>query len=220
MRIFTLRSILPLVIFIAIIFLLYRGLSINTENAAGNNVLDILEDKVLDSEMGDKVADKVSNAISKKIALLDSDNNIASETLKRRNFQLKSLNEPDKTLTQELFLGKITILNVFASWCGPCRLEQDFLVKIAKETSALSWVGLNINDHSDEAKRMLQIYGNPYQEIIYDPEGRLAINYGIRGTPALLILDKNAKVRYRHYGPINTAIWEQEILPIIKELQN
>lgn len=149
---------------------------------------------------------------------------ISSKTAKqtRRDFRLKSLIQPEKELTPALFNGKITILNVWASWCGACRVEQDILLNLSKQSgmgSSLSWVGLNINDSIEEAQRMLEIYGNPYQEIIYDPEGRLAINFGIRGTPAFLILDQKGEVQYRHYGLINSTLWKEEILPVIQNLQ-
>lgn len=190
----TLRYILPLLIFIALIIFLCKGLYTN-KSAENENLAD---------------------AFAQKISSISPSN---SAEKSRRDFSLKSLLEPNKTLTQDIFKGKVSILNVWASWCGPCRAEQETLVTLSKQTASTFWVGLNINDTMEEAQRVLQIYGNPYQDIIFDPQGRLAINLGIRGTPALLVLDKNGSVQYRHYGPVNQLIWEQEILPLIKSLE-
>lgn len=185
----SLRYILPLIIFIALAILLSQGFS--------------------KDEGSNKPMEQMVSATT-----LDS-------TIKqtRKNFRLKSLTEPGRELTQDIFKGKVTILTVWASWCAACRVEQDKLLNLSKQLVGVSWVGLNINDSLDDAQRMLQIYGNPYQEIIYDPEGRLAIDLGIRGTPALLVLDKNGGIYYRHYGSLNTIIWQEEILPLIKSLE-
>lgn len=199
----TFRYILPLLIFMLLAILLGKSLgkgllTSNSAVSASNSGLDIAANSAVNPHEAEEKRGEY-----------------------RRNFRLQSLMDPNKVLTQDMFKGKVTLLNVWASWCGPCRAGQETLVALSKQSQpgTIFWAGLNINDTVDEAQRVLQIYGNPYQDIIYDPKGRLAVNLGIRGTPALLILDKQAGIRYRHYGPLTLSIWEEEILPLIKDLQ-
>jgi len=203
----TFRYILPLLVFIALIFLLGKGLLTTSLDKSGSSQRVVSEPESLPIFTSTSIPN--DNAAEK------------NKGEYRRSFRLQSLMEPSKVLTQDIFKDKVTLLNVWASWCGPCRAGQETLVALSKhpQSGSIFWAGLNINDTLDEAQRMLQIYGNPYQDVIYDPKGRLAVNLGIRGTPALLILDKKGSIRYRHYGPINISIWEEEILPLIKELQ-
>lgn len=133
-------------------------------------------------------------------------------------FELPTVTDPNKKVTQAIFQGHVTVLNTWASWCGACREEQDLLLSLSKEPG-IYWVGLNLGDNLIEAQRMLQLYGNPYHETIFDPELELAGSLKSRGTPEFFILDKKGVIVYRHSGMINETIWREELLPVIKNLQ-
>jgi cytochrome c biogenesis protein CcmG/thiol:disulfide interchange protein DsbE len=132
-------------------------------------------------------------------------------------FRLTSLNQPEKEMTEQIFKNKIVVLNVWASWCSSCRAEHATLLSIV-ENKQVNLIGLNFHDTLEEAKEFLKTYGNPYQEILFDKEGRLAVKLGVRGTPETYVIDKQGKVQYRHSGPLTEIVWQEEILPIVRKL--
>jgi len=113
--------------------------------------------------------------------------------------------------------GKVALLNVWASWCPPCRIEQPILMNIA--ASGVPIYGVNYKDKPEDAKRFLTSLGNPFIAIGADKNGKLAIDLGVYGYPETFIVDANGIIRYRHAGPINKPDWEQTLLPIVKKLQ-
>jgi len=134
-------------------------------------------------------------------------------------FHLSSLNQNSAPLTQQLFNGKISLLNVWASWCDACRAEHTMLMQIAQHPH-LHVYGLNYKDQRFPAQKFLQILGNPFQHIIYDPNGQLAINLGVYGTPETFLIDQQGIIRYKYIGVITSQVWQQELLPQIVRLQN
>jgi cytochrome c biogenesis protein CcmG/thiol:disulfide interchange protein DsbE len=113
--------------------------------------------------------------------------------------------------------GKVALVNVWASWCPPCRIEQPILMGIA--ASGIPIYGVNYKDKPEDAKRFLAQLGNPFVAIGADKDGKLAIDLGVYGYPETFIVDANGIIRYRHAGPINKPDWEQTLLPIVKKLQ-
>lgn len=122
------------------------------------------------------------------------------------------------SVTEKVFLGHVTLLNVFASWCGYCRVELPILVDIAK-SNTVRMIGLDYKDDPKKAKAMLSKYGNPYSIVLSDPDGKLAINFGIYGTPETFVVDKKGMIRYRHVGPISPDVWQVKLLPLIETLK-
>ena len=122
------------------------------------------------------------------------------------------------SVTEEVLLENVTLLNVFASWCGYCRVELPILVDIAK-SNTVQMIGLDYKDDPEKAKTMLSKYGNPYSIILPDPSGKLAINFGIYGTPETFVIDKKGMIRYRHVGPISPHVWQVKLLPLIETLK-
>ncbi|QRM35231.1 DsbE family thiol:disulfide interchange protein [Microvirga sp. VF16] len=97
--------------------------------------------------------------------------------------------------------GRVTVVNVWASWCVPCRQEHPVLMELAKE-SGLKVAGINYKDNPDNARRFLGMLGNPYAAVGVDQDGRTAINWGVYGVPETFVVGSDGVIRYRHVGPI------------------
>jgi len=134
-------------------------------------------------------------------------------------FELSRLYEPEQKFSDKEFIGKVSILNVWASWCAACRQEHPFLMKLAKEKT-ITIYGLNYKDARDDAKRWLRQYGgNPYNLIGYDNSGRAGMDWGVYGVPETFIMDKKGIVRYKHVGPLHPQVWQEQLLPLIQKLR-
>ena len=127
---------------------------------------------------------------------------------------LEGANVP--ALTDAAVTGKLTLVNVFASWCVPCRQEHPMLKELAKD-NRLNVVGINYKDKSDNAIRFLGELGNPYAAIGIDPNGKAAIDWGVYGIPETYLVDKNGTIVYKKVGPIDVATYEREIIPAIEK---
>lgn len=110
----------------------------------------------------------------------------------------------------------IIIVNFFASWCGPCRVEHPSLEQLGK-MDGVKLYGIAYKDRPQNSLSFLKSLGNPYSKIGADLKGRNAINWGVTGTPETFVL-KNGIIRYQHIGPIHDIQMTEEILPILKEL--
>jgi len=133
------------------------------------------------------------------------------------SFQLPLLNAPDTTFSQKDMLGKVWIMNVWASWCPPCLVEHPVVTRIARSGLA-PVVGLNYKDTRDEALPWLRRNGNPYQLIVFDDAGRIGIDYGVYGVPETYVIDQKGVIRYKHIGPLTPEVAQKKLLPLIQEL--
>lgn len=100
------------------------------------------------------------------------------------------------------FIGKITVLNVFASWCVPCRDEHPVLLELAKDTR-FQLVGMNYKDKPQHAAAFLTELGNPYAKIGSDLSGRAGINWGVYGVPETYLIGRDGSIRYKQVGPLD-----------------
>lgn len=124
-------------------------------------------------------------------------------------------------LTNEAFAndtGEITLLNVWASWCGPCRVEHPQIEALALE-SGVNVVGLNYKDKPAAATAFLAQLGNPYVALGADPTGGTAIDYGVYGVPETFLIDGDGVIRAKYIGPITEAVFKKEVLPDIAALK-
>jgi cytochrome c biogenesis protein CcmG, thiol:disulfide interchange protein DsbE len=110
--------------------------------------------------------------------------------------------------------GQVTVVNVFASWCGPCRLEHPQLIELAKD-DRIRLVGINYKDVTANAVGFLDELGNPYAAIGVDSNGRAAIDWGVYGVPETFIVDADGIIRHKQIGPIDEAVLQSTILPAI-----
>jgi cytochrome c biogenesis protein CcmG/thiol:disulfide interchange protein DsbE len=114
------------------------------------------------------------------------------------------------------FAGKVTVLNVFASWCAPCREEHPVLLALSRDKSYVM-AGLNYKDKPQNALRFLGDLGNPYQAVGVDGAGRTAIDWGVYGVPETFVIGKDGKIAYKHVGPLTAQSAQALLLPEIQK---
>ena len=111
------------------------------------------------------------------------------------------------------FGGRVTLVNVFASWCVPCRVEHPILMRLARE--GIPIYGVSYKDKADDANRFLGNFGNPYSRVGADVTGRVAIEWGVYGVPETFVVDADKRIRYRHVGPIMQRDLHDVIRPLL-----
>jgi len=130
-------------------------------------------------------------------------------------FEAKDFNSNVYLNSEKIFDKNIFyIVNIWASWCVPCRTEHPLLMELSKNQS-VKLIGLNYKDNQINAKNFINKFGNPYSQILIDNDGTLSIELGAYGVPETFIINKNKKIIKRFIGPINKKIVE-EIKLIIK----
>lgn len=129
-------------------------------------------------------------------------------------FEYPSLDNEDIKLNNKEFIGKISLLNVWATWCPNCLLEHEMMTKIAN-SNLVKVYGLNYKDSQQDAKAWLMQHGNPYTNIIFDPEGKLGIDLGVYGAPETFLIDAKGIIRHKYVGPMTMEVWQQEFVPVI-----
>ncbi len=132
------------------------------------------------------------------------------------DFKLSGLSKESPLVFSDDLLGEPFIINVFASWCGPCLDEHPILIELA-DTKAIHVFGLNYKDNSSNALNWLEKHGNPYQSIGVDPKGVVAIDFGVYGVPETFLIDSDGFIRFKHVGPLNRETIN-EIFKILEEL--
>jgi len=133
-------------------------------------------------------------------------------------FSLPQLHQPQQQLAPGDMQGQVWLLNVWASWCAPCREEHPLLVTAARERQ-VPIVGLNYKDDPRNAQEWLRKLGDPYVGIGVDASGRVGIDYGVYGVPETFVIDKAGVVRFKHIGPMTSEVWTRDVLPLVKRLQ-
>jgi len=134
------------------------------------------------------------------------------------HFRLPLLHEPDKTFSEKDMLGKVWLLNVWASWCVACRDEHPVLLEFSRK-GAVPLYGLNYKDPREEGIAWLRRFGDPYRLSAYDFDGRIGIDYGVYGVPETYVIDKRGVIRYKRIGVVTPEIMNQKIVPLINELE-
>jgi cytochrome c biogenesis protein CcmG, thiol:disulfide interchange protein DsbE len=132
-------------------------------------------------------------------------------------FELPLLMEPDKRFSEKHMLGRVWILNVWASWCPPCLVEHPVVTQVARSGMA-PLVGLNYKDTREDALPWLKRNGDPYQLIAFDANGRIGIDYGVYGVPETYVIDRQGIIRYKHIGPLTADVVRNEMEPLVRKL--
>ena len=115
----------------------------------------------------------------------------------------------------DLTTGEVTLVNVFASWCGPCREEHPVLM--ALKDKGFRIVGLNYKDGAENARRFLGGLGNPYGKVGVDDAGRASIEWGVYGVPETFVVDGQGRIAFKFVGPLSEESARAKLLPAIEK---
>jgi cytochrome c biogenesis protein CcmG/thiol:disulfide interchange protein DsbE len=133
-------------------------------------------------------------------------------------FTAPRLDAPDQKFSGKDMLGKVWLLNVWASWCVACRYEHPILMEFAK-TKTVPLVGLDYKDQAVDGLKWLARFGDPYDLSVSDLDGRIGIDFGVYGVPETFLIDKAGVIRYKHIGPVTEDAIKTIIMPMVRELQ-
>jgi len=114
--------------------------------------------------------------------------------------------------------GEVSLVNVFASWCVPCRQEHPLFVEL-KAKGVVPIHGINYKDQPDAAARWLDELGDPYTRTGADLDGRVSIDWGVYGVPETFLVDREGRIAYKHIGPLTPQIMSEKLMPLIERLR-
>ncbi|NYZ15340.1 DsbE family thiol:disulfide interchange protein [Azospirillum sp. RWY-5-1] len=114
--------------------------------------------------------------------------------------------------------GDVQLVNVFASWCVPCKIEHPVITRLSRE-QGVPVRAINHKDKAEDAIAWLKRNGDPYAGIGQDLDGRVSIDWGVYGVPETFLIDRQGRIRYKHVGPLSPEVVERDILPLVKELR-
>ena len=135
------------------------------------------------------------------------------------DFTLPDLYHPEHMVLQKDLVGRVLLLNIWATWCPSCKQEHPYLMKLAQNKN-LPIIGINYRD-PDRAKSIAELdqFGNPFEKVIYDAKGQLGLDLGVYGAPETYVVDHLGIIRLRHAGVLNETVWQQKFEPLIQRLQ-
>jgi cytochrome c biogenesis protein CcmG, thiol:disulfide interchange protein DsbE len=131
-------------------------------------------------------------------------------------FTLPSVLDPQTNVTLEQFKGRWVLLNVWATWCVECRAEHQVLLDVQRD-GKVEILGLDYKDEDAAANEWLQKLGNPYSAVASDPEGRVALDYGVYGAPENFLIDPDGIIVRKHVGALSTEVWARDFQPLLKD---
>ena len=122
----------------------------------------------------------------------------------------------ESVLLTNLFSDNMSLVNVWASWCVSCRQEHQMMMKIANNKD-LQLIGINYKDTRADGEKFLEIMGNPFDVIIFDPNGKIGLDLGVYATPETFLVNQQGVILYKHIGVIDSKVWEEGFIPYIKK---
>jgi cytochrome c biogenesis protein CcmG/thiol:disulfide interchange protein DsbE len=134
------------------------------------------------------------------------------------DFSLQKLDNMSEQFSNKDMLGKVWLLNVWASWCVACRQEHPLLVQMARRGQVPIY-GLNYKDAPTQARQWLKQHGDPYVLSAVDYQGNVGIDYGVYGVPETFVIDKRGIIRHKVIGPISSGILNECVMPLVKVLE-
>ena len=114
----------------------------------------------------------------------------------------------EKVKLNDLMSNQLTLVNVWASWCVTCRKEHQMIMDIAQNNN-LKIIGINYKDTKDDGEEYLKVMGNPFDEVIFDPKGKIGMELGVYATPETFLISKEGLIIYKHIGEITKEIWNE-----------
>jgi cytochrome c biogenesis protein CcmG/thiol:disulfide interchange protein DsbE len=150
---------------------------------------------------------------------LDRDPNLVPSALIGKpvpQFALPALLDGGAGLKSADLKGRVVLVNVFASWCVPCRAEHPLLMRLAKEGIELD--GIDYKDKPENATLWLDNLGDPYKRIGADLGGTAALDWGVYGVPETFVIDRTGTIRFKQVGPLSAAVINNTIMPLVRRL--
>jgi cytochrome c biogenesis protein CcmG/thiol:disulfide interchange protein DsbE len=133
-------------------------------------------------------------------------------------FALAPLREGETGLKRDDLSGRVSLVNIFASWCGVCGVEHPTLMRLSREQPVRIY-GVDWKDTRSDGHGWLEKNGNPYAQTGSDESGRLAIDLGVTGAPETFVVDKTGRIRYKQIGAITQDVWQKTLAPLIAKLE-
>jgi cytochrome c biogenesis protein CcmG, thiol:disulfide interchange protein DsbE len=130
-------------------------------------------------------------------------------------FDLASLSG-GPNVARDALKGQTVVVNFFASWCVPCRVEQPILMRLARQEHVPLY-GIAYKDKPADAERVLNLLGDPYRAVGLDPDGITGIDFGVYGVPETYVIDKDGRIRKRFVGPLSAEQVNNELLPLLRQ---
>ena len=132
------------------------------------------------------------------------------------DFEVVGLIEEKQINFNEVLTGKnFYLINIWSSWCEPCKDESEYLLELKKNTPVMM-IGINYKDNKKNALNFLKLYGDPFDEIFIDKQGTIAINFGAYGVPETFLINSENKVLKKYVGPLN----DKDVYEIKKIISN
>ena len=131
-------------------------------------------------------------------------------------FELPQLQDQSQTVTKDNFARQDILVNFWATWCVGCRQEHQFLLQLAANNT-IPVYGINWRDQRSEALRWLATLGDPYTLSAFDGENHAGIDWGVYAAPETFLIDGSGTVVYKHLGPLNRRVWQQEFVPRLSD---
>ena len=132
---------------------------------------------------------------------------------KMPSFESNSLYEKKLFIKNESVKNKKVLINFFASWCTPCKIEHPLFLELASEYPSLFILGFNHKDKQEDAIHYLKKEGDPYDFVGVDSSGLIALEFGVFGLPETFLVDEKGKIIFKYMGPLTKKIIEDEIIP-------
>jgi len=114
----------------------------------------------------------------------------------------------------DLMDNNLALVNVWASWCVTCRKEHQVIMNIAENIN-LKLIGINYKDTKSDGEEYLKVMGNPFDEIVFDPNGEIGMELGVYATPETFLISREGLIIHKHIGEITKEIWNENFLPLI-----
>lgn len=133
-------------------------------------------------------------------------------------FSLPLLGDSDNVMSKQDLLGSAYVLNVWASWCPPCRIEHPAMTELAN-SGLINVYGLNYKDTEVNALTWLDRMGDAYQMHLVDSVGRVAIDFGVYGAPESFLIDAGGTIRFKYVGPMTEDIIQEKLMPALARLE-
>jgi cytochrome c biogenesis protein CcmG/thiol:disulfide interchange protein DsbE len=130
-------------------------------------------------------------------------------------FSLPAVTNPDEVVSTETLAGRVSLVNVWGTWCVECRTEHAFLLELAR--AGVPIYGLNVKDDRAAAIEWLARLGNPYVSSGFDPQGVAAIDWGVTGAPETFLIGSDGMILHKHISPLTPRVWQSDFLPLLRE---